>query len=138
MFLLPDISSSHEERKYVLYSRSFSDMLAHQRAYTLTCKVQYRAVGNISVGIRFAYAMRGRTHTHRQCWLWAQRRKESTMTTTAQDTITVVKTLLDLTNNHLSDPVWLDKSLSLFAEDCEVVDIPSGMTSRGPDGYKQI
>jgi len=82
--------------------------------------------------------MRGKTHTHRQHWLWAQRRKESTMTTTAQDTITLVKTLFDLTNNHLSDPAWLDKSLAFFAEDCEVVDVPSDMTSRGPDGYKQV
>src|ERR1700680_1109141 len=60
------------------------------------------------------------------------------MTTTAQETITLVKTLFDLTNNHLSDPAWLDKSLHLFAEDCEVVDIPSGMTSRSPEGYKQV
>lgn len=60
------------------------------------------------------------------------------MATAAQDTVTVVKTLLDLTNSHLSDPAWLDKSLHLFAEDCEVVDIPSGMTSRGPEGYKQV
>ena len=60
------------------------------------------------------------------------------MATTTQDTITVVKTLFDLTNNHWSDPAWLDKSLTLFAEDCEVVDIPSGVTSRGPEGYKQV
>jgi steroid delta-isomerase-like uncharacterized protein len=67
-----------------------------------------------------------------------QRRKDETMTTTAQNTVTVVKTLFDLTNNHQSDPAWLDKSLSLFSDDCEVIDIPSGMTSRGPEGYKQI
>jgi steroid delta-isomerase-like uncharacterized protein len=60
------------------------------------------------------------------------------MTTAAQDTITLVNTLYDLTKNHQSDPVWLDKSLTFFAEDCEVVDIPSGTTSRGPDGYKQL
>ena len=60
------------------------------------------------------------------------------MTTSAQDTIMLVKTLFDLTNNHQSDPVWLDKSLALFDEECEVVDVPSGITSRGPDGYKQI
>ena len=60
------------------------------------------------------------------------------MTTTAQDTITVVKTLFDLTNSHQADPAWLDKSLTFFAEDCEVIDIPSGITSRGPDGYKQV
>jgi SnoaL-like domain len=60
------------------------------------------------------------------------------MTTTAQDTAALVETLYDLTNNHQSDPAWLGKSLAFFAEDCEVIDVPSGMTSRGPDGYKQL
>jgi steroid delta-isomerase-like uncharacterized protein len=60
------------------------------------------------------------------------------MTMTAQATITLVQTLYDLMNNHQSDPAWLDKSLVFFAEDCEVIDVPSGITSRGPDGYKQL
>ena len=60
------------------------------------------------------------------------------MTTTTQDTVTLVKTLYDLYNSHQSDPTWLDKSLVFFAEDCEVLDVPSGMTSRGPDGYRQL
>jgi len=60
------------------------------------------------------------------------------MTTTAQHTATLVQTLYDLYNSHQSDPAWLDKSLAFFAEDCEVIDIPSGATSRGPGGYKQL
>lgn len=60
------------------------------------------------------------------------------MTTTAQHTLSLVQTLYDLMNNHQSDSAWLNKSLTFFAEDCEVIDIPSGMTSRGPDGYKQL
>ena len=60
------------------------------------------------------------------------------MTRTPQDTVTLVETLYDLYNSHQSDLAWLDKSLTFFAEDCEVVDIPSGTTSRGPDGYKQL
>jgi steroid delta-isomerase-like uncharacterized protein len=60
------------------------------------------------------------------------------MTMTAQNTVTLIQTLYDLMNNHQSDPVWLDKSLTFFAEDCEVIDVPSGVTSRGPDGYKQL
>ena len=60
------------------------------------------------------------------------------MTSTTHETVTLVKTLFDLTNSHRTDPAWLDKSLALFAGDCEVVDIPSGMTSRGPEGYKQV
>jgi steroid delta-isomerase-like uncharacterized protein len=60
------------------------------------------------------------------------------MTMTAQNTVTLVQTLYDLMNNHQSDPAWLDKSLTFFAEECEVIDVPSGMTSRGPEGYKQL
>ncbi len=60
------------------------------------------------------------------------------MTTSAQDTITLVKTLYNLTNNHQSHSARLDKSLAFFAEDCKVVDVPSGMASHGPDGYKQV
>ncbi len=60
------------------------------------------------------------------------------MTTAARDTATLVETLNNLYNSHLSDPAWLDKSLALFAGDCEVIDVPSGTTSRGPDGYKQV
>ena len=60
------------------------------------------------------------------------------MATTAQHTVTLVQTLYDLMNNHQSDPAWLDTSLTFFAEECEVFDIPSGVTSRGPDGYKQL
>ena len=60
------------------------------------------------------------------------------MTTSAQDTIALVKTLFDLTNSHQSDPAWLDKSLALFDEDCEVLDVPSGVASRGPERYKQM
>jgi len=60
------------------------------------------------------------------------------MAMAAQHTVTLVQTLYDLMNNHQLDPAWLDKSLTFFAEDCEVIDIPSGMTSRGPDGYKQL
>ena len=60
------------------------------------------------------------------------------MTTTTHETITLVKTLFDLTNSHRTDPAWLDKSLALFDEDCEVLDVPSGVVSRGPEGYKQV
>jgi len=60
------------------------------------------------------------------------------MTMTAQHTVTLVQALYDLYNHHQSDPEWLNSSLTFFAEDCEVIDVPSGMTSRGPDGYKQV
>lgn len=60
------------------------------------------------------------------------------MTMTEHNTTVLVQTLYDLMNSHRKDPAWLDKSLAFFAEDCEVIDVPSGMTSRGPDGYKQL
>jgi len=60
------------------------------------------------------------------------------MTRTPQDTVTLVETLYDLYNSHQSDLAWLDKSLTFFAEDCEVIDVPSGVTSRGPNAYKQL
>jgi steroid delta-isomerase-like uncharacterized protein len=60
------------------------------------------------------------------------------MTTTAHKTVMLVETLYTLYNHHQSDPAWLDTSQALFAEDCEVMDVPSSMTSRGPDGYKQL
>jgi steroid delta-isomerase-like uncharacterized protein len=60
------------------------------------------------------------------------------MNTTAQHTTTLIETLYDLYNSHQSDSGWLDKSLAFFAEDCEVRDVPSGMTSRGPAGYREL
>ena len=60
------------------------------------------------------------------------------MTMTEHNTTVLVRTLYDLMNSHRTDPAWLDKSLAFFAEDCEVIDIPSGTISHGPDGYKQL
>ena len=72
------------------------------------------------------------------CVLTGRKDKDIPMTTTVQDTVTLVQTLFDLTNSHRSDSTWLDQSLALFAEDCKVVDVPSGIVSRGPEGYKQM
>ncbi len=43
----------------------------------------------------------------------------------------------DAYNAHLSDPNWLDYATEDVADDGEVVDIPSGMILRGPDGLRQ-
>ena len=56
----------------------------------------------------------------------------------AQENVSLVRSLVDHYNSHQSDPAWLDKSLALFAENCEVVNVPLSMTSQGPDGYKQV
>jgi len=57
---------------------------------------------------------------------------------TAQENVALVRSLFDLYNSNQSDPAWLDKSLALIAEDCEVINVPSATTSRGPDGYKEL
>jgi predicted ester cyclase len=60
------------------------------------------------------------------------------MAITTQNNVTLIRSLLDLYNSHQTNPAWLDKSLAFFAEDCEIVDVPSGTTSHGPEGYKQL
>ena len=56
----------------------------------------------------------------------------------AQENVPLVRSLFDLYNNNRSDPAWLDKSLALIAEDCEVSIVPAAITGHGPDGYKQL
>jgi predicted ester cyclase len=55
-----------------------------------------------------------------------------------QENLALARSLFDLSNNHQSDPAWLDKSKAAFAADAEVIDVPSGTTLRGPDGYKRL
>jgi steroid delta-isomerase-like uncharacterized protein len=56
----------------------------------------------------------------------------------AQENVALARSLLDLYNNRQSDPAWLDKSLTAFAADAEYIDVPSGVTLHGPDGYKRF
>jgi steroid delta-isomerase-like uncharacterized protein len=63
-------------------------------------------------------------------------RKEALMTT--QDIVAFVLRGYDAYNAHQSDPHWLDYATEDVAEDCEVVDIPSGAIFRGPEGLKQF
>jgi steroid delta-isomerase-like uncharacterized protein len=44
----------------------------------------------------------------------------------------------DAYNAHQSDPHWLDYTITDVAAECEVVDVPSGMVLRGPEGLKQF
>ena len=57
---------------------------------------------------------------------------------TVQENIALSRLLLDLYNSHKSDPAWLDKIVANIAEDCEFVDVPTGRTLLGPEGYSQI
>ena len=56
----------------------------------------------------------------------------------AQENVALARSLIDLSNNRQSDPAWLDKSMAAFAADCDVVDVPSGATFHGPEGYKRL
>ena len=44
----------------------------------------------------------------------------------------------DAYNDHSFDAHWLERAAAPIAEECEVVDIPSGATLRGPEGLKQF
>jgi steroid delta-isomerase-like uncharacterized protein len=57
---------------------------------------------------------------------------------TAQETFDLAQKDFELFNNRHADPDWLSKTLTMIADDCEVVDIPSGMVLRGPEGYQQF
>ena len=56
----------------------------------------------------------------------------------AQENVALVRSLFDLSNNRQSDPAWLDKCMAAYAADFEVIDVPSGTTLHGTDGYKRI
>jgi steroid delta-isomerase-like uncharacterized protein len=56
----------------------------------------------------------------------------------AQEHVALARSLLELYNSRQSDPVWLEKSGAAFAADCEVIDVPSGTTLHGPEGYKRL
>jgi steroid delta-isomerase-like uncharacterized protein len=57
---------------------------------------------------------------------------------TVQDNAALGRTFVELFNAHQSDSAWLDKALASLSEDCEIIDVPSGWTSGGPNGYKQL
>ncbi len=43
----------------------------------------------------------------------------------AQENLALARSLFDLSNNHQSDPAWLEKGMAAFAADAEVIDVPS-------------
>jgi steroid delta-isomerase-like uncharacterized protein len=63
-------------------------------------------------------------------------RKDESMA--AQENIALARSLLELYNSRQSDPAWLDKSVAVFAADSEVIEVPSGTTLHGPEGYKRL
>lgn len=57
---------------------------------------------------------------------------------TTQEMMAFVQRGYDAYNAHQSDPHWLDYADTDVAEDCEIVDVPSGLVLRGPEGLKQF
>jgi len=55
----------------------------------------------------------------------------------AQEQVALARSLMDLYNNRHSDLAWVDKSVAAFATDCEVVNVASGSTFHGSEGYKR-
>ena len=56
----------------------------------------------------------------------------------AQEHVALARSLVALSNNRQSDPAWLEKSMALFAVNAEIIDIPTGATFHGPEGYMQV
>ena len=56
----------------------------------------------------------------------------------AQEHVALVRSLVELHNSRQSDPAWLEKCMAAFAADAEVIDVPSGTTFYGPEGYKRL
>ena len=51
----------------------------------------------------------------------------------AQDNATLIQTLMDAFNTK-----DVDRYAAISTDDCEVLDVPSGMTFKGPDGFRQF
>lgn len=54
------------------------------------------------------------------------------------DATALNRVLLELYNAHQTDPAWLEKSMALLTDDCEIVNMAFGSTFRGPSGYAQF
>jgi predicted ester cyclase len=53
-----------------------------------------------------------------------------------QNLETFIRSLYDGFNSHSTDPHWLDKVIVDVSDDCDILDIPSGMTLVGKEGMQ--
>ena len=86
--------------------------------------------GRFQMYVAYAGKKRSLCNTRQKGWM------DESMA--AQENVALARSLLEMYNSRQSDPAWLDKSGAAFAADCEVIDIPSGTTLHGPDGYKRL
>jgi hypothetical protein len=54
--------------------------------------------------------------------------------TTQNNMATLVQIGYDAYNDHSFDTHWLQRAAAPIAEECEVVDVPSGAVLHGPEG----
>ncbi len=57
---------------------------------------------------------------------------------TVQENVALARSLTDLYNSRKSDPAWLEKSMTAFATDSQLTNVPLGITLPGSEGYKQF
>jgi ketosteroid isomerase-like protein len=55
---------------------------------------------------------------------------------TIQETEILIRSLYDLFNTHTTDPQWLDKIVASVSDDCDILDVPSGMMLAGKEGMQ--
>ena len=55
---------------------------------------------------------------------------------TIQEVETFIRSLYDRFNSHITDPQWLDKVVANVSDDCNILDIPSGMMLAGKEGMQ--
>ena len=58
--------------------------------------------------------------------------------TTQNNMATLVQIGYDAYNDHSFDTHWLQRAAAPIAEECEVVDVPSGAVLHGPEGLKHF
>ena len=55
---------------------------------------------------------------------------------TAQEISPFIQSLYDTFNSHSSDPCWLDKVVTDISDECNILDIPSGLVLDGKEGMQ--
>jgi steroid delta-isomerase-like uncharacterized protein len=55
---------------------------------------------------------------------------------TIQETSDFVRSLYDMFNTHTTDAQWLEKIVAGVSDDCDILDVPSGMMLAGKEGMQ--
>jgi len=55
---------------------------------------------------------------------------------TIQETSDFVRSLYDMFNTHTTDAQWMEKIVARVSDDCDILDVPSGMMLAGKEGMQ--